>query len=197
MRHALLRPSAERRYARRMLTKHAISVEELLAMPNAEEYELSRGELVHVNPNNPTHGRLAAEIAAAMISYVRPRRLGTTMVEAGFVLARNPDTMRGPDVSFLRAARAAGLPSRGFIEGPPDLAVEVVSPDNTRRYLLSKAGEYIAAGTSLVWIIDPYEQSAVVITAAGRSELGRRGILDGADVIPGFQLRLDGLFEAP
>gem|GEM_PF-4430184 len=84
-----------------MLTKHAITVEELLAMPNAEEYELSRGELVHVNPNNPTHGRIAALVSARLIVYSEGRGLGTTMVEAGFVLARNPDTMRGPDVSLF------------------------------------------------------------------------------------------------
>jgi len=139
-----------------------VTAEELLLLPGSKWLELVRGHLVQVNPAGAHHGRVAAEIAAALIAFVRPRRLGTVMVEAGFVLERDPDTVRGPDVSFARAGHP-GVDRRGFADGAPHLAVEVVSRDNSMRQLLAKADEYLAAGTELVWIIDPEAGTARVL----------------------------------
>jgi Uma2 family endonuclease len=156
-------------------------------------FELVRGELVPVNPPGGEHGELAALITAELLGWVRP-----VYVESGYVLARDPDTVRGPDVSFVSREREAVAPLRpGFLQAAPDLAVEIWSPDNSMPGLRAKAREYLAAGTRLVWLVDPRRRT-VEIHAPGIPVKTRSAgeTLDAADVLPGFALSLSGLFSA-
>jgi len=195
--HEPLRHSAERAYARRMPTSALITAEAFAEMPGSRHSELVRGRPVPVNPANPHHGRMALRVGARLLAYVEPRRLGSVMVEAGFTLARNPDTVRGPDVSFVRAGRPDFPPRKGFAPGAPDLAVEVVSPDNTMAQLMVKAAEYLAAGTELVWIVD-YDDATVRVLRPDAEPVTLRigDALDGGATVAGFTLPLAELFAA-
>ena len=180
-----------------MESTRLITAEDLARMGRkAFRFELVRGRMVRMNPTNSDHGRISLLIGSEVRAFVHSRRLGTVMVETGYTLSRAPDTVRGPDVSFVRAGRPGGLPSQGFVAGPPDLAVEVKSPDDTIPELMSKATEYLSAGAELVWIVDPGPQKVTVL-AAGRPprELGIDDALDGGETLPGFALRVAEVFE--
>lgn len=119
------------------------------------------------------------------------------MCEAGFMLATNPDTVYGPDVSFVRRERipAAGLPE-GFWPGAPDLAVEIRSPQDRRRDVTRKVDAYLAGGTLLVWVVEPQKEH---ITAYRRlsapTTLGLDDTLDAGDVVPGFRCAVRQIFD--
>lgn len=171
-----------------------MTAEELLALPDdGKQYELVQGELVEVSPSAIVPTIVALNLAARIWNYLRRRKIGICgIADGGFVLQRGPDTVRAPDVWFVRSERIpeAGLPA-SFWPGTPDLAVEVLSPTDRFAAVLRKAQDYIAAGTLLVWVIDPAGTSAAVF-APGQPALllGEHGTLDGGDLLPGFTLRL-------
>jgi Uma2 family endonuclease len=182
-----------------MQTSELVTAEQLERMGRpAFQFELVRGRLVRMNPPNADHGRIAALLAARLLTFVEPLRLGTVMVETGYTLSRNPDSVRGPDVSFVRSGRVGFPARRGFVPGAPDLAVEVRSPDDTIPDLLAKAAEYVAAGAELVWIVDPDDATVRVVRRdSGPVTLGVRDMLDGGSTVPGFSLSLTDLFNPP
>lgn len=197
--HVHLRDSAERAYARHMPASELVTAEELERMGRpAFHFELVKGRLVRMNPPNHEHGRVTVHLGAALFQFVRANDLGGVVVESGYTLARDPDTVRGPDVSFVRKGRPNYPPHRGFFVGAPDLAVEVRSPDDSIRELLAKADEYLAAGAELVWIVDPDDATVRVLRPGSEPvTLGVRDILDGGATVPGFSLPLAELFAAP
>jgi Uma2 family endonuclease len=178
-----------------MAVRHLVTAEELERM-GSKDFELVRGELVPVTPAGYQHGALAAFLTIELGAYVQSHNLGRVFVEVGYKLFSNPDTVRGPDVSFLSRDRHAALKRRrGFIHGVPDLAVEVVSFDKTLAELFAKAGEYLEAGTPLVWVVDPdTRQVAVHRPGQAVATLSAGETLDGGDVLPGFPLLLSTLF---
>ena len=115
-----------------MIARTSITTaEQLLAAGDIGRCELVRGELILMSPTSYHHGRVAGRIYELLSAHVRQHRLGDTLVgEPGFYLERHPDTVRAPDVAFVQAERAAHAPARGFYDGAPDLAVEVLSPDD-------------------------------------------------------------------
>jgi len=122
---------------------------------------------------------------------------GCSGVESGFVLAQSPDTVRGPDVFYIRSDRIppTGIPE-GFWTIHPDLAVEVVSPNETAEDEREKVRDYLAAGTPLVWVIYPRTQEVVAHTPDGLARTyARDGILDAPLVLPGFSCAVSALFE--
>ncbi len=137
-----------------MPTQSLVTVEELLSMPDGEQFELDAGRLVRMNPPGAGPGEVVVRIAAAFYGFAGPRGLGRVFVESGFTLHRNPDTVRGPDVSFIGSGHAGIGVQRGFITGGPDIAVEIVSPENTRAQLRRKMAEYLGAGTKIGLIVD-------------------------------------------
>ena len=162
------------------------------------QYELVRDRLVRTNPPNQEHDHITVLLATALQNFVRPLSLGRVLVEPGYTLTLNPDSVRGPDVSFVRSGRSDYPPRRGFYVGAPDLAVEVRSPDDSIAGLLEKANEYHRAGTELVWIIDPEDHTARVLRHDGTDVTFRIGdSLDGEAVLPGFVLTLDEVFDSP
>jgi len=116
--------------------------------------------------------------------------------QTGFILTRNPDTVRAPDIAFLREER---IPAEGFgmeyFDGAPDLAVEVLSPSNRPGSMRRKIDQYFAAGTRLVWVID-FRKRTIVVHAPRRTPitLDESDALDGEDVIPGFHYEIAQLF---
>jgi Uma2 family endonuclease len=173
-----------------------VTAEELFRYPDSKYHELVRGVPRVSEPPGGVHGMIAGRIMARLGDHVERLGLGTVLVEAGYVLQRGPDTVRGPDVSFVSLARLPPdqIPEQ-FIPGAPDLAVEILSPSSRWSEVEEKIADYFAAGARLVWVVDPGERRAIVrypdrpprVLAAAES-------LDGEDVVPGFALALAELF---
>jgi Uma2 family endonuclease len=135
-----------------------MSADELLALPDdGRRHEIVAGLVVSEPPASFRRGDTAAEVLTCLSEYVRPRDLGRVVsTETGFLLARDPDTVRAPDVAFVSRStieRAGAF--RGYFPEPPDLAVEVLSPSERPADVHAKIGDYLAAGSRLVWVIDP------------------------------------------
>jgi len=172
-----------------------MTADELLAMPDDgfHHYELVKGELITMSPAGELHGQTITRLIVHLGSYVRANRLGELHTETGFTLTRNPDTVREPDVAFLRNERVTG--GDKFVSGAPDLAVEVISPRNRPADVEQKVREYLATGARLVVVIDPKKQTATVHTPTSTTHLTLADTLTGGDVVPGWELPLRELFS--
>jgi len=122
---------------------HLLTAEEFAKLPDHEHWcELVAGRVVRLSPPGFRHGRVAMAFGSLLLQHVKAHGLGIVCIESGYKLASNPDTVRGPDVSFVDRARLppGELPA-GFWIGPPDLAVEVLSPDDRPGEIRAKADE--------------------------------------------------------
>ena len=140
--------------------------------------------------------QIALLIGHFIHSFLDQHNLGIVLGEAG-TLRILPEQVRIPDVAFIRWERFPNgkLPREPVPALAPDLAIEVLSKGNTEPEMQRKLRDYFAAGVRLVWYIDPESQTATAYTAADQSTaIGRDGVLDGGDVLPGFTLSLTELF---
>ena len=144
-------------------------------------------------PAGGRHGQLAMRLGRELANFVVEQDLGTVVAaETGFLLAHDPDTVRAPDVAFLRAGREV---ADGFIDGAPDLAVEVLSPGDRPGYVREKVVEWLETGAEAVWVVDPRARTVTVHEQArGLRVLEETDTLDGGGVLPGFTLDLRELF---
>jgi Uma2 family endonuclease len=169
-----------------------MTAEELLSRPDdGFRYELLHGELRQMSPAGHVHGRVAVNITVALAEYVRPRGLGVVYAaETGFKLASRPDHVRAPDVGFVAASRAQGVPDgAGFWPGAPDLAVEVVSPSDSFAAVEEKVLDWLGAGTRLVIVVDPSTRTATTYRSlTDVTVLTEDGTIEGGDVVPGWTL---------
>ncbi|HEX3149532.1 MAG TPA: Uma2 family endonuclease [Gemmataceae bacterium] len=176
-----------------------LTAEEFMELPNpidGSKQELVRGVVITMPPPKAIHGYCAAQATIAIGGFVGQHRLGILVAnDTGVLLERGPDTVRGPDVAYWSFKRQAFVPD-GYFELAPDLAVEVLSPSNTRKQIDTKIREYLKAGTKLVWVIDPLDRSVRIYrTDPDRAVFLHSGAtLDGEDVLPGFQFPVTGLF---
>ena len=180
-----------------MATKALLTSEDLERVQAAtgKQYELVRGELYETMPPNARHGMIAVRISMLLATWNERTRAGAVMVESGFTLERGPDTVRGPDVSFVAKGRLAPQQARrGFPDVAPDLAVEIRSPDDNWAELSEKAAEYLAAGSRMVLLVQPDEFVEVLSPGETPQRLGLKAELDGADVLPGFHCQVADLF---
>ncbi len=143
-----------------------------------------------MSPAGSRHGAVAARIAKVIADAVEPAKLGVVFAaETGFVLERNPDSVRAPDVAFVRAERLTGGIPAGFFPGPPDLAVEVLSPNDQQRDVAVKVAQWLAAGAALVWVVDPAGHTLTAHRVDGETMAYRNDeSVPGAPVLPGFTL---------
>ena len=170
-----------------------MTAEELLRLNLPDKRtELVRGVLVVREPAGYHHGEVAARLLVAIANHVYANDLGRVFAaETGFTLARKPDTVRAPDVAFISTSRLPDPPPRGFAELAPDLAVEVLSPDDRPGEVLTKVGDWLNAGARVVWVVDPVHVIARVYRADGsESIVDEAGVLQGEDVLPGFEYPL-------
>ena len=175
-----------------------VTAQELWLMPgDGKRRELVRGEVIETMPPGGLHGSVVSRLLGRLQPWSDGGPGGYVGVEAGFVLARDPDVVRGPDVSYVRAERIpeTGIPE-AFWELTPDLAVEVVSPGDRAAEVREKVREYLAAGTSLVWEVYPTTREVVGHGPDGtaRTYVGEDRLED-AEVLPGFSCTVSGLFE--
>jgi Uma2 family endonuclease len=180
-----------------------MTAEELLTYRAGDKRtELVRGQLVVREPASYRHGVVAARVLVHVSAWLEQDRiargasepLGDVLAaETGFTLSRKPDTVRAPDVAYVRAERRPAR-MRGFPELAPDLAVEVRSPDDSAGDVLAKVSDWLTAGTQLVWVIDPARRSAQQFAADGTVRLvGEQDELSAAPVLEGLRLSLAGV----
>ena len=171
------------------------TAEQLLRNPHIGRCELIRGVLHMMSPSNPRHGVIAGRLARVIGNHVESERLGTYFgAEAGFQLSENPDTVRAPDVAFVRSGRPEAS-YRGFYPGAPDLAVEVLSPDDRPGYVREKVAEWLEAGARAVWVVDPRDRTVTVHEPRQTAKrLGEAETLRGGEVLPGFELPVAAIF---
>ena len=171
------------------------TAEQLLEAGDIGRCELVRGELRTMIPPSFQHGRITIKLTRPIVNHVEAHGLGTVVAaETGFVLSREPDTVRAPDIAFVRTARGPG-PDRGYFPGAPDLAVEVLSPDDRPRYVREKVAEWLEAGTLAVWVVDPRKRTVTVHeTERSVSVFGETDLVPGGDLLPGFELNVRDMF---
>jgi Uma2 family endonuclease len=176
-----------------------LSAEQLLAIPDdGWRYELVQGELRRMSPAGRQHGRVTMNFAWRLAQFVRERSLGVVFAaETGFLLRRDPDTVRAPDVAFVRTSRISGLePQEGFFPGPPDLAVEVVSPSDTFTEVEDKVFQWLGAGAAAVLVINPSRRNVSLYRGRDDFRLWSEGeTLDLSFVVPGFSIGVGEIFE--
>jgi len=181
-----------------MSTTRLHTIDDLLAMSDSDRYELIEGELVEVSPSNAESSAIGVLISSMILGFVRARGLGyVTGAEGGFILSTHPDTVIAPDVGFILKARyPTGVPRRGFPTGPPDLAVEVLSPTDEPSQIRRKQGLYEQAKTPIVWWVNPTNTTVTVHRANHNvTVLSLGDELDGGDVLPGFRLPVAEIFD--
>lgn len=158
-------------------------------------YELVDGEVIELAPPNDEHGSTSLNVGYAFKGYSRLRGVGEARVETGYTLRTGPDTVRGPDVSFVLQPRVEGRGS-GFPVGAPDIAVEIVSPSNTAADVARKVAEYPAAGSQRVWVVYPAGRRVVIHRADGSVLSYDDGeVITDEELLPGFSLPLSEIFE--
>ena len=174
-----------------------MTADDLLAMPDdGFRYELVRGELRKMSPASHFHGECAAYIVISFGGHVRANRLGKPYTaEAGFRLA--PNHVRAPDAAFVRAERAdAARDTDGFFPGPPDLAIEVISPSDRYTKVSEKVADWLAAGTLAVVTVNPRNRTVEIHRPhADAVVLSEDDVLEVQDIIPGWRMPVSEIFE--
>jgi Uma2 family endonuclease len=159
--------------------------------------ELVRGHLVVHEPPGFYHGHVAARLLFLLGQHVYARDLGwLSGQDTGFRIAANPDTVRAPDVAFASRQRIPVMQRRGYGAVAPNLVVEVLSPDDRPSEVLSKVGDWLAAGVRVAFVVDPEQRRVRVYHADGSQRVVEENeLLDGEDVLPGFHCRLGDFLD--
>lgn len=182
-----------------MVEQKTMTADELLKKaPEERRGELVKGEFIKMSPAGFQHGRIAMRIGTFLNIYVLEHKSGEVCAaETGFLLAHDPDTVRAPDVAFVTTDRAVQqISEKGFFNGAPDLAVEVVSPSETIEAMEAKLIDYLESGTKIVWLVYPRTQTIMVY----RSLIDVRvftiaDTLDGGELLPGFSVPIKEIFS--
>jgi Uma2 family endonuclease len=179
-------------------TRELMTAEELLRLElPGKSTELVRGKLVVREPPSTYHGRIQSTLNFMVSAYVRANALGAVFgQDTGFKIRSDPDTVRAPDLAFVRHERVGQIGTRGYAPLAPDLVAEILSPDDRPGEVLMKVGEWLDAGVTLVWVIDADRRTGTAYRSDGTVRtIGAAGDLDGESVLPGFRCRISEIFE--
>lgn len=171
-----------------------MTAEELGNLPDSPyRHELIKGELLTMPSPKPIHGRVVANLTFLLLQYVRAKRLGDVYTESGYKLESDPDTVLGPDVSFVSRERAKQADD-DYYNGPPELVVEVLSPGDRKGYVERKLALWLETGARSVWLVNPQRRTVEVI-----SSLDNRRTLHETDelvddTVPGFRVKVSEIF---
>jgi Uma2 family endonuclease len=174
-----------------------MTADKLMAFPtDGHRYELVQGELRMMSPAGGRHGRIALLIARRLGDHVEKHQLGETFAaETGFLLRTDPDTVRAPDVAFVSTQRLGDMADfPGYLPVAPDLVVEVVSPADRSSEVEEKCLDWIAAGVSVVLVVDPQTRTIREYRSSQRIQVCAEGWLELNDIIPGFRLDVGEIF---
>ena len=174
-------------------TTHLMTAEELGNLDDdSHRHELIKGELLTMPPPNAEHGRVAATLTMFLLQHARAYRLGEVHTESGFKLESDPDTVLGPDVSFVANDRIQR--PDGYYSGPPDLAVEVLSPGDRRGKIEHKLSLWLELGTRSVWLVNPRRRTVEVCKPTGERKLFHETDELVDDTVPGFRVAVSEIF---
>ncbi len=176
-----------------------MTAEELFKMPDDgyHRYELVRGELRKMPPPGAYHGKSATRVGRPLADHVDENHLGEVYIgEVGFRIGSNPDHVRAPDVAFVSREREDEVGEmHGYFPGPPDLAIEVISPNDIYREVDEKVQDWLDAGTRMVIVINPRRHEVRVHTPTSDTVILTPGdTLDGGDVVPGWRIPVSRVF---
>ncbi len=176
-----------------------MTAEEFQKLPaKGQRLELIEGEVFTMPPGGEEHGSIIMKLSLPVGGHILEHDMGRCYgAETGFILQRDPDTIRAPDFSFIRKARLRGRPLlKGFVPGAPDLAVEVVSPDDSLVEVEDKVVQWLEAGAVQVWVVNPRRKTVSVYTSPTQVRiLTVNDELDGGTLLPGFRHPVAKLFE--
>jgi Uma2 family endonuclease len=177
-----------------------VTADELLTLPTGmgKRYELVAGELRVMSPAGWEHGEVVYNLQAILGHFIREHGLGSGFgAETGFLLRRNPDTVRAPDFAFIaKGNRPSTRPQESYWPGAPDLAVEVLSPGDTAGEVAEKVKEWLSCGTAVVWVVDPKLKTVTVYESPNNARVVTLGnTLTGEPVLPGFACLVDEFFR--
>jgi Uma2 family endonuclease len=170
---------------------------ELLVLPDdGMRHELVRGELITMPPAGVEHGVVSLATGAQLRAHARATGCGMGLAEVGFLIARDPDTVRAPDAAFIARERWEALgPTPKYWPEAPALAVEVVSPGDRFGEVQAKAFEWLDAGATAVLVLDPRRRTATVYRARDDVRVHAVGEeLELDDAVPGWRPPVDDLF---
>lgn len=174
-----------------------LTIAEFEQLPEEDAYrmELVRGRVVRAPRPASLHGRLLIRLGRFLDEFVERSGEGVVLADAGIIIARDPDTVRGPDIAYFSEQRIPGNAYATSSWGPPDLAVEIMSPSNRASEMQAKVTDYLDAGVRLVWVMDPQTRTVTVYKPGGIARMLREDdVLEGDDVLPGFRLPLAAFF---
>jgi Uma2 family endonuclease len=173
-----------------------ITGEELLAMGDMGPCELIDGRIVPMSPTGGRHGIIEFRLSSAIGIFVEQHHLGWVMTgEVGIYTRRNPDRVRGADIAFLSRERRPDGPPDRFLEGAPDLVVEILSPSDRWQDVRQKLAEYFAIGVHRVWVVEPENRTVLVFrSTTDLQQFGTEDTLRGEGVLEGFAMAVAELF---
>ena len=176
--------------------KASTTVEEFWELSRKDDFwgELVEGEVREMVAPCDEHGSIEAKLIMRLGVHVEAYKLGRVYGECGYIVSRNPDTVREPDVSFIRTDRLPSQFSRRFSEILPDLAVEIVSPSDDYSETFRKCDMWLEAGVQEVWIVDPRRRAVTVLRNPRESITLRAGEALETSLLPGFQLPVADIF---
>ena len=142
------------------------------------------------------HGRLVAHFAHHLWNHIEAEDLGVAYARVGYLLTSDPDTVRAPDASFISRERLDEVgETDGYWPGAPDLAVEVISPNDRYTDVEAKVAEWLAAGTRMVIVVNPRRRAVRVDRSpTDIDDLVEGDSIDGGDVVPGWSIQVSELF---
>ena len=171
-----------------------MTAEELIKLPDdGNHYELIKGELLTMPPPGFPHGTVTMNLSILLGVYVKENNLGRVAAEMGYKLESDPDTVLAPDISFIARERV-GIRTEGYRSGPPDLAVEVLSPSNRKTQVERKTALWLELGAKAVWNVDPRKRTVEVVRADGERELFHETDELVDDTVPGFRVAVSEIF---
>ncbi len=158
-------------------------------------HEVNAGELIIMPPSKFLHSRVVRKIFKAIETALEAMKFGEVLAEAGYVLSCDPLTIRQPDISVISSERIRTTRDDGYVEGAPELAVEVVSPSDSVQDLEVKVDQYLVSGAKQVWIVSPNTKRVYVFSPSSQPRIyDETQTLDGGDLLPGFSVKIADFF---
>ncbi len=182
-----------------MTTARLMTAEELLNLPDdGFRYELVRGKLRKRLPAGQNHGRYASNIHISLGGYAKANRLGRSYIaDTGFILEMDPDHVRAPDFAFISNERLSEIgESDGFAQGAPDVAVEVISPNDRYTEVEEKVEDWLNAGCRAIVLVNPRRRTVNIHrSTTDMTTLTQSDTLELDDIVPGWRMPIQDIFE--